>query len=301
MVGGGGGGGVRGGGGLGGGSCSVPVAVVEGEDFREDLFFFFLELAAREEGEVFVGMTTQKLSSSEACTSRLSTEASELESSLSAARAEMGERLAEADAAMRTELSAKQSELDAKDEEAADVRAELDSFARTTSTELTVRATELHEAEQQILESQKAASLNAELLRKESIEHVSAMAAVQADMYDKLSDLEQQTNKHLWSKQAELEAVHCELETMAQTSASELQSRTDALMQTESKLRAADATTAIVSQEVEELESELAAAKHEMRSKQVALEQQMADELSAKEAEVSASKTEVASVRAELD
>ena len=58
------GGGMMGGDGLLGGSCSVPVAVVEGEDFREDLFFFLLELAAREEGEVFVGTTTQKLSSS---------------------------------------------------------------------------------------------------------------------------------------------------------------------------------------------------------------------------------------------
>ena len=84
------GGGMMGGDGLLGGSCSVPVAVVE--DFREDLFFFFLELAAREEGEVFVGMTTQKLSSSSSVSIR---DARRL--AVAVERAEAEERLSASD------------------------------------------------------------------------------------------------------------------------------------------------------------------------------------------------------------
>ena len=86
------GGGMMGGDGLLGGSCSVPVAVVEGEDFREDLFFFLLELAAREEGEVFVGMTTQKLSSSSSVSIR---DARRL--AVAVERAEAEERLSASD------------------------------------------------------------------------------------------------------------------------------------------------------------------------------------------------------------
>jgi chromosome segregation ATPase len=99
----------------------------------------------------------------------------------------------------------------------------------------------------------------------------------------------------------ELEAAHSELEHVALTGAMKLQESTDELAHTKTELHAAHTATTIISDEVEELESELAAAKSEMVSKQIALEQQMSEELEAQQAELSASKLEVASVRGELE